>query len=143
MTTLIGIPANQLADCWDNVKHLIGDACARSNGKYESVDILRSLLRGDMQLWGALSDEKIEAIAIGEIVSYPRIKVYRVLGCTGEGMNEWLDLIHGIENWARMQGCKDFEAIARPGWEKMLTPQGYKKTHIILNRSLSVQETLQ
>lgn len=143
MTALVGIPANQLADCWDNIKHLVGDACAHSNGKYESVDILRSLLKGDMQLWGAVSEEKIEAIAIGEIVNYPRIKTYRVLACTGNGMNEWIEHIHAIENWARMQGCGDFEAIARPGWEKILTPQGYKKTHVILNHSLKMDGVLQ
>lgn len=140
-TTLIGIPANQLADCWENVKHLIADACARSNGKYEAIDILKSLLRGDMQLWGAISEDKIEAIAIGEIVNYPRIRVYRMLGATGNDMGEWVGHIQGIENWARLQGCMDFEAVARPGWEKML--KGYKKTHVILNRSLAHEGILQ
>jgi hypothetical protein len=143
MTTLVGIPANQLADCWDGIKYLIADACTRSNGKYEAVDILRALLRGDMQLWGAVGDEKIEAIAIGEIVNYPRIKIYRMLGVTGEGMNEWINHIHGIENWARAQGCQDFEAVARPGWEKMMKDKGWRKTHIILNYSLQTKGTLQ
>jgi hypothetical protein len=136
-TTLVGIPASNLADCWESIKHLIDGDCARSNGKYESVDILRSLLKGEMQIWGAVDEDTIEAIAIGEIVNYPRIRIYRMLAATGEDMKDWIDHIQGIETWAKSQGCMDFEAISRPGWARTLKDKGFKKTHEILNKNLS------
>lgn len=135
-TTLIGIPASDLADNWNSISHWIADACTRSNGKYQPVDILHALMRGDMQLWGAIGEEKIEGIAIGEIIKYPRIKVYRMLAATGEDLANWIDHIEGIERWAKAQGCQDFESIARPGWARLLKGRGHIHTHSMLNKNL-------
>jgi len=58
-------------------------------------------------------------------------------------MGQWLEHLDGIENWAKHQGCHDFESIARPGWERILKNKGHLKTHIVLNKSLLHSETKQ
>jgi len=142
-TAIVGIPSTQLADCWNGIKHMVTDACTHSNGKYEAIDILHALLREHMQLWAIVGETGISAIVISEIVNYPRIREFRILATTGEGMSDWLHHLAALENWARSQGCQASEAIARPGWEKVLKSENYKRTHIILNKSLGSSETMQ
>ena len=87
-----------------------------------------------------LRDENITAIAITEIVDFPRRKICRLLACTGTGADRWLDKLAEIEDWARHRGCTAIEPIARPGWERKLTARGYRKTHVVLEKSLNAEK---
>lgn len=133
---LAGVPAAQLGETWPQVRDLVAGACLRSEGKYRAEDILKALLARDMQLWTAADDSAIAAIGITEIVNYPGIKVVRLLCTTGEGRADWQDLMAGLETWGLAQGCACLEVICRPGWERALRHQRFKKTHVILSKEL-------
>lgn len=79
---------------------------------------------------------QITALAITEIVAYPRIAVCKLLACTGEDAARWVNLLTQIEAWAKAQGCAAMEPICRPGWERHLKPKGYRKTHVVLEKTL-------
>ena len=49
-----------------------------------------------------------------------------------------LDYVEDLEAWAKDQGCKKMELFARPGWEKVMKPKGYKKTHVQIEKELWV-----
>lgn len=90
-----------------------------------------------MNIWLALDDKKHHAaLALTEIVDYPRIRVCKLLACTGEDASKWIDLLSGIETWAKSNGCGVIQPICRPGWERLLKPHGYTKTHIQLEKTL-------
>lgn len=128
-------PAN-LPERWPTIRDRIAACCARSGGKYEPIDVLQNALCGRMQLWLVQDDDATYALAITEIVSYPRITVCKLLACTGEDAPRWVDLLDEIEAWAKGQGCSVMEPICRPGWERQLKPMGYRKTHVVLEKRL-------
>jgi hypothetical protein len=136
MSSLFAIPPHLLPAIIGIVYPMIESAAEYSVGKYEGKDILKLIIDGKFQLWGAVEGEKINGIAITEIVDYPRVKMCRFLCATGENLSEWMPLIKDIEAWAVSKGCKSFQAECRPGWERLLKPYGYEKSHIIMNKEL-------
>lgn len=151
---------------WPQIRDRVASCCARSGGKYEPLDILMHCLSRRMDVWLAIGNRdadcrespvptdvgtpasgpgwraadgervRIEALAITEIVAYPRTTVCKLLACTGDDAWRWVDLLAQIEAWAKAQGCAVMEPICRPGWERHLKPKGYRKTHVVLEKSL-------
>lgn len=109
-----------------------------SVGKYKGADIVKYIASGAMQLWAAYDEEHkhVDGIAITEIVTYPQRKICRFLCATGENLDNWIDLINEIETWATVMGCDGFQAECRPGWERLLKGNGYRKSHVILGKDL-------
>jgi hypothetical protein len=137
MNELVLISPNNLPNIINLVYPKIDAATAYSNGKYQGSDILQQLVSGHMQLWAAVNEnEEIQAIAITEIANYPRIRVMRFLCATGENVEEWINHIDAMEAWGQSHGCKDFEAVVRPGWQKLLKPKGYATSHVIVNKDI-------
>lgn len=135
---LVAPAPDELADLWPIIRDRIASCCKRSGGKYEPVDVLQNLINRRMDLWLAVDDANaVQALAITEIVDYPRVKVCKLLAGTGDDAERWYRLIDGIENWARSQGCGVFEPICRPGWEKRFAALGYRKTHVVLEKRLA------
>ena len=133
---LRGIAPAELPDLWPQIRDRIAACCARSGGKYEPLDVLQLVIAARMQLWLATEDDAIHALALTEIVRYPRVKVCKLLACTGEGAPRWIDLIGAIEAWAKDCGCAVLEPVCRPGWERHLKPMGYRRTHVVLEKTL-------
>lgn len=133
---LVGIRSDRLEHFWPLIRDYVAEAIERSDGKYEVTDILNALLARDMQAWAVTDGEKIDALVLTEIVSYPRQREARILACTGSDARQWVHLISDIEAWAKANGCARLEPIARPGWEKYLKPLGFKRTHVVLTKEL-------
>ena len=90
-----------------------------------------------MQLWIAVDrsePERIEAVCVTEIVSYPRERRCGLVFCAGDESGRWLHHLDAIADWARGQGCAALELQGRPGWERRL-PE-WKKTHVLLRKRL-------
>lgn len=130
-------PADRIPGIWAEIRDHIAGACEFSGGKYAAGDILKALLARNMQLWLVVDGDRVAAIVLTEIASYPRFKVCKLLACTGEARETWTHLIGEIEAWARAQGCAVLESIARPGWERVLKPLGYTRTHVVLEKRLT------
>jgi hypothetical protein len=163
---LRAVAAHDLPELWPQLRERVASCCARSGGKYEPLDVLMHCLSRRMDLWLAIENRdgescepaapthagapagdlawrpadrecaRIAALAITEIVVYPRITVCKLLACTGDDAQRWIDLLAPLETWAKAQGCAVMEPICRPGWERQLKPAGYRKTHVVLEKSL-------
>lgn len=134
---LHAVTPQELPDLWPLIRERVASCCARSGGKYEPLDVLLNCLSRRMDVWLARDDAvQITALAVTEIVVYPRITVCRLLACTGDDARRWIDLLAPLEAWAKAQGCAVMEPICRPGWERHLKPKGYQKTHVVLEKSL-------
>ncbi len=126
---------SSVAEVWRQVLPLVDGIVAASRGSITADGIFEFIVNGDMQLWVTEGDG-ILAIAITEIVRYPRKTVCKIFGCTGNGMKEWLHFMDEIEAWAAANGCRGMKHEARKGWARILAPKGYEMTHVILEKEL-------
>jgi hypothetical protein len=49
-------------------------------------------------------------------------------------MGRWLDLLGGIEEWAKAEGAALVRIYGRPGWVRML--RNYQVSNVVLERRL-------
>lgn len=136
MTNLIGIPADLLPDSWPEIEPFINALAANGSGRYKTLDYVRAIAERDMQLWAALDDGNVLAIMLSEMRTYPNAKVARLIGVNGGDMAEWVGHMPQVERWAKIQGASVLEACAPVGWERVLKPYGFKKTHVVLEKPL-------
>ncbi|MDE2100412.1 MAG: hypothetical protein KGL39_24380 [Patescibacteria group bacterium] len=137
MSRLFQIPPEMLDLALAHVGPMIDSAAEYSVGKYKGADVVDAIRKEKMQLWVVIDDKKkIQAIAITELALFPQAKVCRFLCATGENAPEWIHLIKEIEDWAVNEGCTQFQAECRPGWERLLKSYDYQKTHVILNKEI-------
>ena len=77
ITQAIRALPNQIPYMWHQVKPLIDKALIYSNGEMLVEDILECLLKNEQELViGYNNDNEILMALVGEIVNYPRKKVY-------------------------------------------------------------------
>ena len=56
--------------------------------------------------------------------------------------NKWQHLISKREDFAKDEGCKMMELIARPGWQKVYNNHGYKRTHVVLEKQIKQEDKI-
>ena len=130
--------AEKVKEVWILVKDLIQKACEYSDGFADAENFKEWLEQGTMQLWVAWDNEKkkVICVCITEIKQYPK---YKVCGCkitTGNSFKKWVDFMDYVMEWAKEEGCRKMEIHTRPGWERILKPKGFFKTHVQLERML-------
>lgn len=101
-------------------------------GSFEQVEF--DVLAGDALLWLAYRKPVIEAAAVTQITQGDSGKVCTIVACGGSQRVRWLDLIGGIENYARQQDCRKTRIIGRKGWQRVL--KKYSATKVLLERTL-------
>jgi hypothetical protein len=121
---------------WVFVEDYIQKSLDRSGGYADHQDIKDRIKQNLMQLWIAWEEEdrKVYAVGVTEITQYPKYKTLNFRILTGESMEKWTHLIQPIESWAKGEGVTKMEFYTRPGWEKILSKQGYKKSHVQLDK---------
>lgn len=129
------MPVEFVEAAWPGpVETLVAQAIERS-GLYEPEDILDLLRRGLMRLWVAGSKERgAEAVAISEILQYPRALVFSIILCTGQDRERWKSHRLTMERWAREQGCQISRPVTRKGWAKEL--DDHRLTHYVWEKRL-------
>lgn len=88
----------------------------------------------ERQLW-VVTDDEVKAVVLTRIAA-DDTKTCVVTHAAGYDRPSWQHLWTALEFWAKGIGCKRIEAVARPGWERILRQFEMKKTHVILERSL-------
>lgn len=127
----VPVRAEYLAAWVPLIRDHIEALCA--NGQWEPEQLLDQIASRDRQLWVARDDERVRAVVLTAVLT-DNLKTVQLTHATGDGMPEWLHLFSVIEEWARAIGAKRIEAVARPGWERVL--KDMRKTHVILEKRL-------
>ena len=130
--------AEKVKEVWILVKELIQKACDYSDGFADAEDFKKWLEQGTMQLWVAWDNEekKVRCVCITEVRQYPKYKVCSCKITTGNSFKLWVDFMDYVMEWAKEEGCRKMEIYTRPGWERILKPKGFIKTHVQLERKL-------
>ena len=143
---LVAIPIEELDKVWSLVEKDIKNALAYSGQLTDSDFVYETAKQGKFQVWVIWDkDEKITAnkyygVVVTEIIQRKYGKVCHVYIVTGRQMSKWQHLISEVEKFAKEEGCKMMELIARPGWQKVYNNHGYKRTHVVLEKQIKQED---
>jgi len=143
---LVRIPIIELDKVWSLVEKDIKSALAYSGQLTDSDYVFETAKEDKFQVWviwdkkEKQTSDKYFGVVVTEIIKRKHGKVCHVYIVTGRQMSKWQHLISRVEEFAKNEGCKMMELIARPGWQKVYNNYGYKKTHIVLEKQIKQEE---
>jgi len=119
------------------IKTWLTGAVARGHGEMEVSDYIDWLKSGKFQGWAITDGHYWIGFCITEIVEYPRITVCRIVSLAGLDMFSWKDLLHErMQQFAKEQGCKRIETVARPGFFRALRHLGVKVMYWVISQEV-------
>jgi hypothetical protein len=130
---LICVDPIRVPEFWPYVRPLIVRAMQRGGGAFWPVE--SAVLQGRALLWLAWNGERIEAAAVTELQQSEWRKVCEIVACGGAVLARWIDLIDGIEQYARAEGATAVRIVGRDGWERVL--RNYRRKRVVLEKELS------
>ena len=83
-----------------------------------------------MQLWAVRQDGRTRGVVCTEVYDTASGKTCAIPVVAGEGFDEWWSLIRVIEAWARECGCVRLEGVGRPGWDRKLRHDGWRRVAV-------------
>jgi hypothetical protein len=131
--TLNLIPFEHVEAVWPLAEDNIKKAVDQGDGLVTLQSHQDHVFEGLRQLWLVWDERSKECVAVfvTEIIN----DRFFMWVCGGGRMKEWLHLAQdGLERWARDRGCKGMQLWGRPGWSRVLSTIGYKKTLIAMNK---------
>lgn len=105
-------------------------ALKHSGGTHTFDDVEKAINEGIMQLWPASN-----SAAVTEIIQYARKKVLNVFLAGGD-LEEIMNGIGAVTEWAKAQGCDSVTLYGRKGWERVLDAHGFNPVMIVLERKV-------
>lgn len=124
-----------LPKVWSFLEKHLQSVVDRSHGDWTLEAIFNAMGNGALQLWMVWDGNEAKAVVGTELATTETDhKICTMRFCAGDDSPRWLHLLDIIEDWARHQGCRRMEAVARKGWAKRLAD--YKMTHVHLMKDL-------
>ena len=139
---LVRIPTKELDKIWGLIEKDIKQSLLFSGQLSDSEFVLDTAKEGKFQIWilwdkeQKTNVEKYFGVVITEIIEKKLGKVCHIFMMTGRQRHKWQYLIKDIEKFAKEEKCLMLELITRPGWQKILSQYGYKRTHIVLEKQI-------
>ncbi len=135
---ITGIPSKEIDEVWHVCEQYIVLAAEKGRQEMTVEDIYKFCKEAKMQLWVIFDkDNNIHAAVTTEIINYPAKKVCRIVTLGGKDLDEWINYIDEIENWAIYNNCKAMETFCRKGFIKKLENFGYEQTYSVVGKELS------
>ena len=105
-----------------------------SEGELNPEDFYDAIYEREMQLWVAVDGDELLASMVTQIVNYPRKRIMRIISIAGKSMEEWIEYMPIIEDWALEHGGVSLECWGRKGWLKVL--KDWKCSYHIITKDL-------
>lgn len=131
---LICIPPTIVHYLWPKVAPMMHAAVKRTN-LCHTDDLDNDILRGDGLLWVATEGNEIHAAATVSLQKMNDGMVCVITACAGDGIDNWLELIGPIEEWAKVEGASSVRIYGRRGWKRVLPD--YQETNIVIEKALA------
>lgn len=108
-------------------------ALDRSHGEFTVKDLLLLFSKNELQVWAAVTSDKIVGLASTQVIEYPQVKALRVVTVSGANIEDWVgQLIETFEMFCREQGLSRIEAVGRRGFVRLLKPFGFKEAYTVV-----------
>ena len=134
--TLWPVPSAEVRRVWPYVAPMLEKHEHFAHGILNVQDMYNCLVEADMQLWLAVRREQIDACLVTQIVNYPQKKVCRAVFVCGKGMDYWYPWLPTVDNWARQNGCTEWEAWTHERLAKVLERKGWARQHVVMTRGI-------
>lgn len=126
----------QMKDAWLDVEQGVEKALEHAHGEITVHDVLQNVMNDKALIWTVVETEPVQrllAVAVTEIVEYPQLTAFRVLGLAGNELHDWfLKLDEAFQHFARTHGCTRIESACRRGLGRMLANYGYSEAYVTL-----------
>ena len=132
---IIPVLPQEIDKFWGLVEFLIAEALKYGGSYADLKDIKEELEKDRMQLFVMFGqDEDGETKVFGccttRIFVNPNFSELQGCICTGKKYQMWVDqLVHTLENFAKVNKCKRLNMLGRPGWKKFVGNHGWKVKH--------------
>lgn len=123
MLKLVGVPSFAAEECWPEIEHYVQSFIDKAKEhRFETSDILRSIIDRDRQLWIVTDDGALTTVVITEIINYPRCRECNVFMVSGNmtTLDQWRDIVEKVVEWAAESGCHYVSSMARRGSMKAM-----------------------
>ena len=143
---LINIPIKKVDEVWSLVKKNIQQALSYSGNHTDADYVYQTIKDGKFQLWVVWDEskktvkEQYNGVVVTEIVQRKLKRSCHIFIVTGKNRQQWQHLISVLEDFALKNECNNMELISRNGWEKIMNKFDYKKTHVVLEKTLTKKE---
>jgi hypothetical protein len=111
---------DQIPVIWDRVKPHIKKALDRGSN-YSIEDVYDGLLFGEMVLWVWQADDckgEIYAALVTTIETRKNITYCLFLALGGSKLDEWIEFLPVVEEWAKDNGAEEMRIYGRIGWAR-------------------------
>lgn len=117
---------------WDvnDYRELLEQALRHAGGTHTFEDVAAGIEHGRFQFWPAP-----HSVVVTEIIQFPQRKIAHCFLAAGR-MEEIQIQRRWLEGWAKSVGCESVTIAGRPGWERVLGPDGYEKAAVLLEKKL-------
>tara|TARA_R100001143_G_scaffold36812_1_gene34288 strand:- start:504 stop:947 length:444 start_codon:yes stop_codon:yes gene_type:complete len=143
---LLNIPIKKVDEVWSLVKKNIQEALSYSGNHTDSDFVYQTIQDGKFQLWIVWDkskktvQEQYNGVVVTEIIQRKLKQSCNIFIVTGKNRQQWQHLISVLEDFALKNECTNMELISRQGWEKIMEKFNYKKTHVVLEKTLIKKE---
>ena len=132
---LVRLNSEAIEATWPRIETMIDAACERSSGRYSAPVVKAYAQRGAWQIWIALDEQGVCAVAASSINTYDTgLKSIAIRFGTGRKRRQWQHFMEDVVAWGKSQGCTMAEGNFRLGWRRALP--GWTHTHDSLERAL-------
>ena len=122
---------------WDVVRPWLEEVTKYGHGEMNTEDMLEWLELGKYQCWIVADVKDWVAVALTEVVEYPRMCTLKVIALGGKGLKNWrVQLNAKLQEFAKDQGCTRIDSAARPGFARMLRRAGVKPLYLVIGQEV-------
>jgi hypothetical protein len=127
----------QIENAWPIVEGWIFQAVLKAHSDQSVQEIKWCLANGQMQLFIVHNEHRVPfGCWILEFTDTARGKLCNIYLCAGRDFKKWRHLMADIKAHARDKGCTLLQAAGRPGWQRALARDGFKRLRVILETRL-------
>lgn len=134
--TMIG--SHDAPNIWPLVLPLIREFEHRLLPYAKISQIYQLIMQDKMQLMVGHRGSTIFAAGVSEVLSYPNVKVGRLVGVAGAPLEDVVDLMPLYEKWAEGEDCELVEVSGRRGWTRALKDSGFTETSTIVLKRINM-----
>jgi hypothetical protein len=126
------LPPETIEPLWHTIRPRILSGVERSSGRLDEESARNLLISGKWQCWTFWEDKKCLAVVVTRLCTESTgNKTLEALMASGDEREKWQKVaVDTLKKFAKAEGCKLFELMARPGWERVF-PE-FRKTHVML-----------
>jgi hypothetical protein len=133
---LEGIKREWLDLYWPVVEPWIEKAAQQTGCPWTLAQIRTALEERRMQMWVVWADGTPNIVLITETYETAAGLTCSITVAAGSKLNESWPALDTVQRWAKEQGCVRMTLEGRKGWERLMSPRGWRVASIQMETTL-------